>query len=172
MKNNMSPLRGHIAMKPHLFNFLTSILHLDKEQALTLPGKSSYAKYLDMLLCDKKALRDDPRHQVGEAFSSMLFFQLSAAKSQTSDIFLSPTRIMRFNTFVHEKMHELLFEMIAINHDEGIRELETINLFMMRYKLFEHVSFDALKRAASRYRSRHELPRLSKKGQEKMMDLV
>lgn len=174
MKNKKSPvaISGVVLMKPHLYNFLSAQLHLEADESLVVPGDNSYSIFLQTLLCNKSAVNDDKRHFVGEAYTKPLPFRVEARKNLPLDLFLTPTRVQRFNSFVYRRMHELLFELIAQNHDDGKKELETINLFLFRYRLYEHISFDTLKKAATRYREKKKLPRLSRKGAGKLFETV
>ena len=152
-----------IPMRPHLLEFIKAKEHLPEGVALALPNRDSVVlDYLCSLFENKTAVRDYPQHRLPETYTARLEVLLTEGRLDSGLIFLSDTRIIRFNNFVHRYMHDLLFERIAENLDLGIDEKETIYLFINRYRLYD-LNFEALKRASTRYRERKHLPILSRK---------
>lgn len=143
----------HVPMRPHLLAFLREREHLANSEPLPLLRESPTAMFLHSLLLHKAALRDDQRHELPEQYSCRLPFTAPADNTGRLKIFLTPTRIIRFNSFVDQMMKTSLFELVDVFTDEGVKEKEVIYLFINRYRLYD-VNFDSLKKACTRRRER------------------
>lgn len=148
-------MKGTIPVKPHLANFLRIKDGLNAP--LQIPGKTTTEMYLETLLCNKTAVYDDTRQIIPAEYSAEVEFLISENRADRPNIFLSPTRIIRFNTFLHEYMHETLMQAIMFAfHHTGMTEKEVIYKFIEHYQLYA-INFDSLKKASYRYRKRKNL---------------
>lgn len=145
-------LRGSLPMRPHLLSFLVVKENLQAGQALLLPGGTVVGQYLDALLLNKGAVEDDRRQYIPDTYTGELGFEFSEGRGDRPNIFLSSTRIIRFNEFTHNYMHETLFESVLFNQrNGGMSEKEVIYKFIEYYRIYT-INFDSLKKASYRYR--------------------
>lgn len=159
LKQQLTAYLGIMPMRPHLFTFLQNKEHLDEHEPLPLFRDSLTAMYLNSLLLTKTAIRDDERDVVPAGYTARLYFDAPADKKEKLHLFLTPSRIIRFNSFVNQYLHETLFDLVDNFTEEGVKEKEVIYLFINRFRLYE-INFDTLKKACTRRRERLGLPLL------------
>lgn len=152
-------LLASVPMRPHLLSFLREKEGLSPNEPLMLVSESPAAMYLRSLLENKGAIRDDPRDLVTPGYSEKLFFQCPRENESNLSIFLCPSRVIRFNSFVSKLMMSTLYDLVDVLTDEGVIEKEVIYLFINRFKLYE-VNFDTLKKACTRRREKLGKPLL------------
>lgn len=157
---------GHLPLKPHLLTFLRLKERLEPGEALSAPGKSLPAMYLDSLLTNKGALRDDKRDVVGEKYSAKLPFTLTDSRATWGDVFITPSRVIRFNSFLEQWLLQTLMDYVIASVEEGMTEKESIYKFIHRYELWD-LNFEALKKASTRYRAAKKLPVFKRKSKKK-----
>lgn len=157
---------GAMPIRPHLLRFILKKENLPETALFHLPGDNSIAGFLYLLLTTKEALRDDDRHHVPMDCTSELLFVLPPHELDRGRCFLTPTRVQRFNAWVHALMHEVLFTQILAGQLVGMEEKEIIYRFINQYELFD-LQFDALKKASTRYRVRKGFPLFREKKSEK-----
>lgn len=153
-------------MKPFLATFIRKKENLLNGAPLIIPGDSVIGGALDMLLLNKTSIRDDRRDSMPDGYSDALKFALQDSRVSWGDMFITNTRIIRFNSLVNGMMYELLFHDILRALEEGREEKEEIYRFINRYEIFE-VNFDALKKASLRWRERKGFPLFRQKKSQK-----
>lgn len=157
MEKPNTQIKGSLPLRPHLFNFLSTKYHLDPGQPLPLPGRTVAGEFLASLLLDKNALYDDARQTYPDTYTAELSWVLSESRSERPAIFLSDSRIIKFNTFLHQLLHDDLFQLIQFNYRHGrMTEKEVIYKFIESHQLYD-IEFDSLKKASYRHRRRHNL---------------
>lgn len=138
-------------MRPHLLNFLTIKENLKPGDALPVPGRV-IGDYIGSLLLNKTAVEDDRRQTIPDTYTAELPWLLTESRSDRPAVFLTSTRIIRIDQFVHDYMHETLFEQIMFNQKNGgMSEKEVIYKFIEHYRIYS-INFDSLKKASYRYR--------------------
>lgn len=150
-------ITASIPMKPFLVKFIQVKENLQPDQALLVPGDSMIGLGLDMLLMNKSSIRDDRRDSVPDSYSDSLKFAIQDSRATWGDMFITNTRIIRFNSMVNAVMYEILFHDILNALENGQQEKEAIYRFINRYQIFD-VNFDALKKASLRWRERKGFP--------------
>lgn len=153
-------------MKPFLATFIRKKENLLDGHALMIPGDSVIGSTLDMLLLNKTALRDDRRDSLPDVYSDSIKFAIQDSRVTWGDMFITNTRIIRFNSIVNGIMYELLFHDILRALEEGREEKEEIYKFINRYEIYE-VNFDALKKASLRWREKKGFPLFRQKKSQK-----
>lgn len=143
-------------MKPQLLQFLRKKENMTGD-LLLLNADSISAMFLASLLLSKRALRDDSRDAVPADFSARLYYQAPLDRAGRLHIFLSPTRVIRFNAFVQRLMMETLFERVDLLLPFKVQEKKIIEGFVEEFDLHEVVNPESLKRACTRRRDRLSL---------------
>lgn len=130
---------------------------------MDLNADTPVAAYLNSILTLKYSVRDDKRYVVKEdVYSSRFYFQVSAADTHRVRLFICPTRIIRFNSYVQRMMYYTLFEVVDWFTAEGMQEKEAIYMFINRYRLYD-MNFDSLKKACTRRRTKLNIPTLNQR---------
>jgi hypothetical protein len=146
---------GYLAIKPALLQFLIVKANLDaKHPVIDLNACNTVSLYLGSLLVYKSSLEDDQRHIVPDDFTGRLYFLAKAHAARDLRIFLTPTRIVRFNAFVNEWMRETLFERVDVLTQLGAQEKGVIEAFFDEFDLHDVLNMESLKRACTRRRER------------------
>lgn len=159
-------LTGHLPMRPHLLTFIQKKENLRPGQGLLMPGDSVIGGMLDNLLVNKTALRDDKRDRLPVDFRASLPFVIQDSRVTWGDMFITNTRIIRFNSLVSSLMHEMLFADVLRALRSGQQEKEAIYRFINDYEIYE-CNFDALKKASLRWRERRGFPLFREKKSQK-----
>lgn len=143
---------GYIPMKPHLLKYVRYREGLAETKPLPIPGDNIISMYLNSLLVNKTALRDDPRHTI-DSYTAKLPVLFSNEKLKWNQVFFTATRIQNFNNYVYRLMMDDLVERIITSKKLGQQEKVTINRFIHEVDLFE-ISHSGLTKASQRYRKK------------------
>lgn len=123
---------------------------------LILPGKTPITMFLDSVLTQKTAVREDKRDTISDQLTERLPFMITKGVSEWGQLFYTPTRIIKFNTFLRRQMMDSLVSQIRFNKRNKISETQTIYQFIEEYKLYS-ANFEALKKATYRYRKAQKI---------------
>lgn len=145
---------GHLAIKPQLLQFLQVKEHLSTGQPLVLNSEGIAAMYLGSLLLNKQALRDDQRHHIPADYTAKLHYKAPNDRDARLHVFLTPTRVIRFNSFLHHWMMQTLYERVDLLLPMKLQEKRIIEGFVEEFELHEVVNVESLKRACTRRRDR------------------
>lgn len=158
---NQKGVSGRILMREPLRQFLIVREGLQPDQPLLIvPGKSPIKIFLDSLLTNKTSIREDKRSRISEVYDCGLDFVITEGVAEWGELFMTPTRVIRFNSFVRQLMIDTLVFQTISNKKRGIKEKQTIYEFIEDYQLYM-INFDALKKATLRYRNIKELEKFS-----------
>lgn len=146
---------GHINIQPHLLAFLQGKEALQPGEPVNLLSETVAAMHLRSLLTTKTAIQDDKRHTVPLDYTARLDYVAPGYNSRQMQVFLTPTRIISFNSFLHKWMMATLFERVELlTTVAGLREKTVLEGFVEEFGMFEHVNVESLKRAMTRRRER------------------
>lgn len=143
---------GHIPMRGYLRQFLQVREGITDGQPLVVPGKTPIKILLDTLLTNKSAAREDKRHHLKQSYyNTKQKIIITAGVADWGQLFFTPTRVIKFNSFVRQLMLEGLVAQTISNHKRGVNEKTTIYQFIEDHKMYD-VDFQTLKKATFRYR--------------------
>lgn len=155
-KKTTTGVSGIIQMRQPLQQFLIGWEGLEVDEPLTLPGKSLIKIHLDLLLTTKANFREDKRDSLSTSdYNVKQKFVIGNSVGDRGNIFLSPSRVIRFNSFVRQIMLDILVYQIGLNHKRNIPVKQTIYEFMDDYNI--DMPFDTLKKAIFRLRKRRNM---------------
>lgn len=143
---------GYIPMKPHLLKYIRYREGLAENKPMLIPDDNVISMYLDSLLTNKNAVREDKRHTM-TSYKAKLPIRFSNRAIKWNDIFFSATRVQNFNNYVHKLLVDDLVNRIIVSKKLGQQEKETINKFIFEADLYE-ITFSALQKASQRHRKR------------------
>lgn len=155
-------IEAKIPIRPHLLKFLLKVENMAPGDKLDLSSGGAIPFFVQLLLCHKGELMSKDRYQskkkidqVPKYFTDTLEVKVSANFIPSGRIFLGYDSVFQLDKYLHKLMHDFLIDRISRDNKT---EKQVILEFMDEFGITEDIiSFDALKKAAQRLRTRKKI---------------
>jgi hypothetical protein len=135
--------------------------NIENGKVVKLNYKSQLRMVLSGLLMGKiqSNNRGSQFRDLPKKYNDEIICKVPASKFNNQLIFFDLKGIRFFNLFLYTCFHEdLLFLIVNNKHKYDIDEVDTINAFMSELKIYDMITYEALKKASYRERKLRKIP--------------
>lgn len=163
-------MTARIPMRPYLLNYVVKVENLTDHKPLDLLRGGLIPYLLQLLVCTKGELLSRlgqykaaaTQSTIDKNFTGHLSVVISRRMEKHWKMYWTMEAIFQFDRMVHKHFHDTLGLRIQKGVEVGLTEKEVILEFMIWCNITEDdISFDALKKAAHRWRNDKEIDDLN-----------
>lgn len=142
-----------LPVRAHIKNIIIKRDNLDKENpVIDISGNTIFSVIAHSVLCNKQAYISRNGLKRSNRYTETISIKIDKFNVKHNRIFINADSILKFDTVTHGVINEILFERINIYVNQNFDAKEAIISFMRKYELFDHITYEAFKKANYRMR--------------------
>lgn len=163
MREQQSTLKGHIAVRPYVLEYIRWREHLTGDMPLQLPGKTPFASFLSAqfsfcVLFHSEGFFPPPPAPALAGFTERLVFECRGALA-TEHIFQLINHVAaKLDAFCYDLLYDDLIREIIFGKHAKFHEKTIVENFLRERNLEDHIQWDAAIKAVYRVRQGRDLP--------------
>lgn len=163
MRDSLTTLSGHIAVRPSTLAYIKWREYLDANTPLLLPGRTPFASFLttQFSLCamfHSEGFFPPPPAPALSGFTARLPFELSGSLATHNIFQLIDFAAARLDTFCYDLMYDDLIREIILGKHQKAQEKTIVEDFLRDRGLEDDIQWDAAIKAVYRIRKGRDIP--------------